>query len=175
MSNKHRELITELRSAGAKASETIGLIEIASQLKQLKVASQQAPQSRWRLATVGLAAIAGILIGAGVMTYSQTSLPGSWAYPAKRLSENVAVAFDPNYRGTLMMRRSLEVEQLVNRRASPHTVLATLADYKTAASAYKSSDYAAFEYCKSNLEQAATAAPTPERSAITNTLSSLQT
>jgi hypothetical protein len=182
MSNK-RTLREELRLAGAKQSETSELIEVAGRLHQLpaadKIHTQTAagrPWRRWRpAATLGLASIVGILVGAGVVAYAQTSLPGSWLYPSKRLSENVAVAVDPNYRATLMMRRSQEVKQLVDRRAGKPVVLATLADYRTEAAAYKSTNYAAFEYCKSNLEQAAHAAPSPERTAISDTLSSLQT
>jgi hypothetical protein len=177
MSNKQRSLSRELLQAGARDSETNRLVEVADQLRNLKkpgpVYSRANPGRR--LAAFGVTAVFGILIGAGLVAYAQTSLPGSWLYSSKRLSEKVAVAFDPNYRATLMMRRSQEVKDLVGQKANQHVVLATLADYKTEATAYKSSNYAAFEYCKNNLEQAATVAPDPERTAIDGTLSSLQT
>jgi hypothetical protein len=176
MSNKHM-LRKELRLAGASKSERAGLVEVAGQLSRLNKRPSPAAAEPWwraRLLPAGLASIAGLFIGAALIAYAQTSLPGSVSYPVKRLSEQAAVAFDPNYRATVMMRRSQEVRELVKQRASQHIVLATLADYRTEAAAYKTTNYAAFEYCRSNLAQAASIAPNNERSAITNTLSSLQ-
>ncbi len=182
MSAKYPTLRKELRQAGAKNSETAKLVEVADQLqslKSLRMFPNPAKDSRqwWRrqIAVLGVVAIAGILTGAGLIAYSQTSLPGSWLYPAKRLSEKVAVAFDPSYRETLMMRRSQEVTALVRQQASEHAVLATLAAYRSTAAAYKSANYPAFECCKSNLEQAIAKASPPERTAINTTLASLQT
>ncbi|HEY5442535.1 MAG TPA: hypothetical protein VIJ68_03285 [Candidatus Saccharimonadales bacterium] len=174
MSSKHA-LHDELAAAGAKPAETKGLLEVAHQLRHLRAAKVSQPRRRWRFAPAGVAAVVGLVLGANLIAYAQTSLPGSWLYPVKRLSERVAVSFDPNYRATLMMRRSEEVAQLVNHRASSPVVLATLADYRTDAAAYKSANYAAFEYCKSNLKQAAAAAPKPQQQAIDSTLTSLQT
>ena len=75
-----------------------------------------------------------------------------------------------------MMKRAQEVKQLIAEHANSSLVLATLADYQTKASAYKSvsANYAVFEYCKNNLQQAAAIAPSPERQAINKTLLSLQ-
>lgn len=180
MNRKDKLVAEELRLAGAKESELNQLTEVADRLHRLNTPSaslKQAKQVRpgWHLAPLGAALIVGVLLGANVVAYAQTSLPGNWLYPSKRLSEKVAVAFDPGYRATLMMRRSQEVKELVDRHAGKPVVLATLADYKTEAAAYKSADYAAFEFCESNLKQAAAAAPTPERAAINGTLASLQT
>jgi len=177
MSNK-RKLSTELRQAGAKPAETAGLVEVADQLNGLKSGgpaySPANSRHRYNWVGLGVAAITGILLGSFLVAYSQTSLPGSWLYPAKRLSEKVAVAVDPNYRATLMMRRSQEVEELVGRHAGQPVILATLADYRIEAAAYKSGNYAAFEFCKNNLQQAANNATSAERAAINDTLSSLQ-
>ena len=75
-----------------------------------------------------------------------------------------------------MMKRAAQVKQLVAAHASSSLVLATLADYRVEASAYKaiSAHYAVFEYCKNNLEQAASIAPATERQAINKSLLSLQ-
>ena len=181
MSNK-AILSKELDLAGAKRSEKGGLIEVANQLRTLNsprsayvnAKSSRPWWQRWPVAQLGLSALIGLSLGASIVAYSQTSLPGSWLYPAKRVSEKVAVVLDPSYRATLMMRRSQEVEELIGAHASKPVVLAILADYRTEAAAYKSPNYAAFEYCKNNLEQAAKAAPPPERSAIADALSSLQ-
>jgi hypothetical protein len=74
-----------------------------------------------------------------------------------------------------MMRRAQQVQQLVAGHAGSPVVLATLADYRTEASAYKSTstNYAMFEYCKTSLRQAAAAAPNPERQAIDKALLAL--
>lgn len=181
MSNK-AILNKELGLAGAKRSEAGGLIEVADRLGTLKgshstyaKANSSRPWwQRWHVAPLGMSALIGIFLGASLVAYSQASLPGSWLYPAKRVSEKVAVVFDPSYRATLMMRRSQEVEELIGMHASKRIVLATLADYRTEAAAYKSPNYAAFEYCKNNLEQAAKVATSPEQSAISDALSSLQ-
>jgi len=175
--NSKSKLSQELRRAGAKPAETDGLVKVAAQLRHLKASGPAYARPRWRrwnLAPLAMAAVAGIILGSVLVAYAQTSLPGSWLYPAKRASEKVAVAVDPAYRATLMMRRSQEVEALVGRHANQQVILATLADYRTAAAAYKADNYAAFEFCKSNLQQAASAAPGPERAAIDNTLSSLR-
>jgi hypothetical protein len=174
-------LSKELLLAGAKQPEADRLLEVAGQLSQLKTDRSTHTQPRyrqrlkhWPVFTLSMATIAGMLLGGVLVAYSQTSLPGSWLYSTKRASERIAVAVDPSYRATLMMRRSQEVEDLVRRHSNEHVVLATLADYRVEAAAYKSDNYAAFEFCKNNLEQAANIAPSPERAAIANTLSSLQ-
>jgi hypothetical protein len=171
MSNK--KLRQELRQAGASASETAELSAIASRLQAISrpnVPSLGRPFWQFALAT-----LSGLIVGAGLLAYAQTSLPGNWSYPLKRLSENTAVAIDPAYRATLMMRRSEEVKSLVNRHAGSNQVLATLGAYRSQAAAYKSTNYAAFEYCRNNLTQAASAARPSDQAAITQTLTSLQT
>ncbi len=174
-----------MKSAGASASEITELAGIASNLNQLKASKSPSSgsvlhdqrQSRWRtLIPVGLTSITGLALGMALVILSQTVLPGSWLYPVQKLSDNVAIAVHPNYRGVVMMKRAQEVKQLVAQHANSDTVLATLADYRNEAAIYKSvsTNYAAFEYCKSNLQQAAQTAPNPERQAINDTLSALK-
>ena len=164
----------ELLSAGADKAEIDQLTAIAADLRNLKTST--APNRRLSLAPFALAGFAGILIGALLVTLSQTSLPNSLLYPVKKTSEHIAVAVDPDYRGVVMMRRAQEVRKLVAARASTKTVLATLADYKSEAMAYKtnSANYSVFEFCKTNLLQAESGASGSENQAIKNTLSSLQ-
>jgi len=124
---------------------------------------------------VGVASIAGLAVGMALVMFSQTTLPGSILYPVQKLSDSMAVSVNPDYRGTVMMKRAQEVKQLIADHASSNLVLATLDDYKSEASAYTSvsANYAVFDYCKSSLQQAATIATNPERQAIDATLSSL--
>jgi hypothetical protein len=119
------------------------------------------------------AAVVFLLIGMTSVASAQTSLPGNWLYPVKRLSENTAVKFNPNYRATLMMRRADEVKQLIGAQADSKQVIATLAAYDVQAASYKSKNYPAFAYCKSNLEQAAAQANPVEKQHIATTLASL--
>ena len=172
-----RTLHKELRQAGASLQEVTELSQLARQLPELNGLPAKPKRSWWtRFKPVPIAAaIGGLVVGAVLIAVAQGSMPGSALYPVKRLSEQAAVAADPSYRATLMMRRSQEVKQLVNRRAGQGRVLATLANYRRAAAAYKTDNYAAFEYCKTNLAQAAAAAPPAERAAIDSTLHSLQT
>lgn len=175
----------QLTSSGASDSEATELVAIASSLKRLNNTKHSVPtpvlhnqqSNKWRrLVLIGTPSLAGLVIGMAVVILSQTVLPGSFLYPVQKLSDHVAVAVNPDYRGIIMMKRAQQVKQLVAEHASSPIVLATLADYKNEASAYKSvsaADYAAFEYCKSNLQQAAAAAPNADRQAINTTLSSL--
>jgi len=170
---KTTQLNRELRQAGAEQAEAAGLTQLAGQLHQLS--SRPVVSGRRHLLRASL--VAGLVMAA-VIAYAQISLPGSWSYPVKRLSEQTVVAMIPSYRATIMMRRSVEVKDLVAQHASSQAVLATLADYHAQAVLYESSDkvnYQAFTYCKNMLIQAAQLAPEDERSAITNTLNSLQT
>jgi hypothetical protein len=167
----------ELKSAGAGSHEINELVAVASNLKQLKSSNKpRQPRSRWAIIIpAGLTALSGLALGMALVVFSQTALPGSWLYPVQKLSDNVAVAVHPQYRGTVMMRRAQQVQQLVAKRAGSPVVLATLADYQAVASAYKSTpaNYVMFEYCKTSLRQAAAAAPNPERQAINKALLAL--
>ena len=176
-------LSIELKGAGASDAEIRGLLNLASDLgrltpdnhskQRLTLRSTGPP---FRLPLLVLGGMACLLIGMSLTTFAQTSLPGSWLYPAKRLSEQAAVLIQPAYRAAIMMRRAQEVRSLVADHAGSRTVLATLSAYQTAASAYKFdvTNYSAFEYCKTNLEQAETRATSQEQQAIKTTLASLQ-
>lgn len=170
-----KNLKHELRLAGASAKESNELALLASNLKRLK-SPAPAHQSWTRLIPIGIGSLAGVAVGMALVILSQTVLPSSALYPVQRLSDSVAMKVDPNYKGTVMMKRAEQVQQLIADHAKSSLVLATLADYRTEASSYKSiaSNYAAFEYCKNNLVQAAAIAPSSERQAINMTLSSIK-
>jgi hypothetical protein len=184
MKHQPNNLIQELKSAGATDSEVKGLLPIADSLKQMKTSNSSLPKSlahsqphgRWKiLIPIGITSVAGIVVGMAMVILSQSVLPGSLLYPVQKLSDNVAMSMAPSYRGIVMMKRAQQVRQLINNHADSNIVLATLADYQTEASSYKSNptNYATFDYCKSNLQQAAAAAPNYERQAINKTLESL--
>jgi len=174
------KLRTELRQAGASDSEARELSDLAASLKQLKGSmNAEMPvrrREKWSVGMPVLASVSGLVLGMTLVILSQMVLPGNPLYPVQKLSDNVAMSVTPSYRGIVMMKRAQEVKQLVAAHASSSLVLATLNDYKSEASAYKATtaNYAAFEFCKSNLVQAATIAPSSERHLIDSTLSSLQ-
>lgn len=167
----------ELRDAGAHDSEISKLLPIAEGLRKLSKTSAQEKTFRWKIPLlVSGTGLAGLVLGVALMIFSQVALPGNWLYPVQKMSDNAAVALQPSYRGTVMMRRADQVKQLVAERAGQGAVLEALADYRTEAAAYKSStnNYALFDYCKSDLQQANSQTTGPEHAAITKTLAELQ-
>jgi hypothetical protein len=179
--HKQNQLRQELLQAGAKTAEVKALLPIASRLELLarkQFAGVEATSSRLRFFRPLTVGALGLIIGTFLVIVSQSVLPTSWLYPVQKLSDSVAIDVHPQYRATVMMKRAQQVNGLVAGHSSRQKVLATLADYTNEANAYKAlphANYAAFEFCKSNLEQAASAAPSPERAAITEALTSLQT
>jgi hypothetical protein len=173
------KLQIELRAVGASETEIGKLVSIANELGVLKnnhsAKRTQHSKHRHLALAVGIPSLCGLALGIFLVIASQTVLPGSLLYPAQRLSDNIAILVEPSYRETVMMKQANQVRELVTNRAPSSRVLATLADYRQQAASYQSvnSNYAAFEYCKHRLEQAASIAPSPERQAINSTLQSL--
>ena len=179
--SRQNDLKEELVLVGASSSEVDDLLHVASGLVQLrnpKLDSGQTKQRRkWKnLIPIGISALSGLAVGMVLVVMAQTVLPGSHLYPIQKLSDNVAISINPDYRGNVMMKRAQQVKQLVAKNAKSNLVLATLSDYQLEATSYKSkpTNYAVFEYCKNNLQQAANSAPINERQAINNTLSTLE-
>lgn len=162
----------ELKQAGATDSEVAELLPVAKSLRQLTRVPRNRPVA---IIHVGVTALAGLALGMALVVFSQTSLPGSWLYPVQKLSDNVAIHMQPDYRGTVMMKRAQEVKELIVAHSSSKVVLATLSDYSDEAATYKTApaNYAAFEFCKESLQQAAKMATSSERQAINAALTSL--
>ncbi len=176
--NDAHSLEAELRQAGASSGEARELAEFARSLHQLKgreprLSSVKRPQSRPFAALVASVAVVGA-IGLAIASIAQNTYPGNLLYPVKRLTENVAVIVEPNYRGVLMMRRAQEVKQLVALHDNPQLINATLKSYKNEAADYRGGNYADFEYCESTLRQAETMSSDAERVAIAETIASVK-
>lgn len=171
-----RQLRKELQLAGAADVEINELVPLAASLGRLKTSTlvsddQTTPMGpHWpRLARVAGIAFAGLIVGLLLIVFSQGVLPGSPLYPVQKLSDRVAITVHPAYRATVMMRRAQQVSALVEARAGSDIILTTLQDYTATARTYATSthtSYAAFEYCKASLQQAATAASPAVRQAI---------
>ncbi|HEY1835743.1 MAG TPA: hypothetical protein VGG13_02885 [Candidatus Saccharimonadales bacterium] len=171
------ELRQELRAAGARDSEVDELLPIAINLQALPESEFREKTSRWKIPLLASStALAGLIVGTILVAFSQAALPGSLFYAIQKISDNAAVALHPSYRGTVMMKRADQVKQLVVEHAGQSAVLEALADYQSEAAVYKyrATNYALFDYCKADLQQAADKTAGPERTAINKTLASLQ-
>lgn len=174
------KLRKELQAAGATPAEADELLPIAADLRRLRPARQRAqvfPIPWQRFVRPALFVLSGAVLGMAIIAWSQSALPTSWLYPVQKLSDAAAVAIHPQYRASVMMKRAEQVNELVAQHADSRAILATLADYSSEAAAYQSTspgNYAAFEYCKTNLTQAATSASPSVRQAILGQLQQLQ-
>jgi hypothetical protein len=182
--NNMKQLRSELHQVGADNTEVEMLLPIASSLGRLKRGHAQSRAKRrgaqlWpqfmKLAASGTLVLA---LGMFVIISSQIASPNSWLYPLQKVSDSVAISLHPQYRATIMMKRAQQVNQLVADHADSKLVLSTLADYTSEASAYKATphaNYAAFEFCRDNLQRAAAGAPPDIRRAITSSLQAIET
>jgi len=184
MNSKDNQLKKELLQAGAEPNEAESLEAIARALHGLKDQEPTFPRNtQIPFKTIGdrrrgvLAAsltATGLAVGLIVGAIAQTTYPGATLYPVKELTENIAVAIQPGYRGTVMMHRAQEVKQLVAHRLSPNLVTTALENYKTEAASYKGGNYADFEYCENTLSQAEAMSSGAERLAIAQTITSVK-
>jgi hypothetical protein len=181
--NMKLQLKKELLEAGVKPAEVNKLLPIASSLGLLKNSDtslskeSKRPNQWFNIAKPATLVVSGLVVGTFLIIISQAALPTSLLFPVQKFSDSIAVSIHPEYRASIMMKRAQQVNQLVVEQASSNQVLATLADYTREASAYKSmsrANYAAFEYCKTNLQQAEAAASPSVRQAITSSLQSLE-
>jgi hypothetical protein len=174
----------ELAQAGAGPSEISGLMPLAAGLRKIGSAepagaAKRSRPKRWAgMLRPALPAASGAVLGMAVVIFSQSAAPTSWLYPVQRLSDRGAVMLHPEYRATVMMRRARQVNELVASGAPAASIRTTLASYDNEAASYKSmshSNYAAFEYCQTNLRQAEAGASGSVRQSIRSSLDSLNT
>lgn len=183
MTDNQRQFRKELQAVGASDDELRELIPLAASLSVLKntAESEEAPGEKRSVRPTLFKPLAyttlGVALGTFLLIMSQSALPTSWLFPIQKASDNIAMHIHPAYRASVMMKRAYQVNQLVVNRADPTEVLATLADYTSVAGAYKSTphtNYAAFEYCESNLKQASASAAPDVRRAIAASLRILE-
>lgn len=184
MKSSTRQLQKELRHTGASPAELEQLVPIASELGLLKTSrtahtSDHVTASPWpRMVTPAAFITSGLALGMFLIVMAQAALPTSRLYAVQKFSDSIVVSFQPQYRANIMMKRAQQVNELVGRHADAKQVLTTLADYTKEASIYTSSahtNYTALEYCKANLQEAATAATPKVRQAISSSLRALET
>jgi len=179
--SQQKQLSKELRQVGANDEEIRELLPIAANLHLLKETDLPAfkPTVWWQyLLKPALFIAPSVAAGMVAIILAQAALPTSPLYPIQRLSDNVVSGLQPSYKAEVMMKRAQQVNQLVTKNANSKIILATLVSYSENARSYKMqsrTSYAAFEYCKSNLQQAATKATPAVRNAINTSLKSLET
>jgi len=113
-----------------------------------------------------------LVLGAGTVVASQKSLPGEPLYPVKRLSEKVGVIVKPDFEQQIIVRRTEEVRDLVEKKEEPDLVRKTLEDFSQKR---KKSDEVngRFEQSLRNLEEAKEKSSEDERKQIENVLERL--
>jgi hypothetical protein len=122
-------------------------------------------------------ACAGLIIGVLLVSLSQAAPPGSTLYPVQKAGDTAAMLVNPSYRASVMMKRAAQVHELVLIHAGQPQIMAVLANYTHVARNYMASphtNYAALEYCETNLKAAAAQSSPPVRQAIMNSLQSLE-
>lgn len=178
--NEQHKLEMELVHVGASKADVKTLLPLAARLGELRdeplpqVGQREVRPYKLRFFRTLAATTAGIAVCLILVASSQSVMPTSWLFPVQKLSDNVAMTVHPQYRATVMMKRAQQVNYLVGTHASTQQVLAVLSDYDRQAGTYKHmphANYAAFEFCKTNLQQAANTAAPHEKQAI---LASLQ-
>jgi len=175
-----RRLQRELRMEGASKVEASELTNLAQRIRTVTRGAQPAARRslvlpRWALPAVYVCA--GLIAGVLLVGLSQAALPDSALYPVQRASDNTAMLIDPSYRASVMMKRAAQVHELVQIHADQRQIMAVLANYTHVARSYMASphtNYAALEYCETNLKAAAAESTPPVRQAITNSLESLE-
>lgn len=117
-----------------------------------------------------------IFLGAGSVVFAQKSLPGDFLYPVKRLSENVAVSLKPELEQEIVVRRSQEVKDLVEKKEDPGLVKNTLDEFSEETKKAKSRGYANgnLEEGVKNLEEARERSSEGERRQIEEVLNRLE-
>jgi len=117
-----------------------------------------------------------LVLGAGSVVFAQKSLPGDFLYPVKRLSENVAVSLNPALEQEIVVRRSQEVKDLVEKKEDPQLVKNTLEDFSEDSQKAKNKGQAngKLEESVKNLEEAKERSSEDERRQIEETLKKLE-
>ena len=117
-----------------------------------------------------------IVLGASSVVFAQKSLPGDFLYPVKRLSENVAVSLKPELEQEIVVRRSEEVKDLVEKKEDPELVKNTLEDFSRDSKKAKSKGHSngKLEEGVKNLKEAKVKSSDDEKKEIEEALKKLE-
>ena len=118
-----QDRLAERRSSGAVKGGLVGLIRAKIGVGKTVIRGGSLPSMHWRLRWVGVVAgiVAGTLIGVGVVTASNYSMPGDFLYPLKTASERVQLMLTPSEVGktefhiVLAERRMQEIAEMSRR------------------------------------------------------------
>ena len=118
-----QDRVAERRSSGAVKGGLVGLIRAKIGVGKTVIKRGSLPSMHWRLRWVGVVAgiVAGTLIGVGVVTASNYSMPGDFLYPLKTASERGQLMLTPSEVGktefhiVLAERRMQEIAEMSRR------------------------------------------------------------
>src|SRR3989344_2334034 len=188
------DLVKELRIRGLPPAEAEELGQVATSFGELgRFARSEKVKEQFLVKLLGARkkqlfawprlfapAVAFVLIllvlGAGSVVFAQKSLPGDVLYPVKRLSENVAISLNPALEQEIVVRRSQEVKDLVEKKEDPELVKNTLEDFSEDSQKAKNKGHANgnLEEGVRNLEDARERSSEDERRQIDETLKKLE-
>ena len=116
------------------------------------------------------------VLASGSVVLAQKSLPGDALYPVKRLSENVAVSLNPALEQEIVVRRSQEVKDLVEKKEDLELVKNILDDFSEDSQKAKNKGQTngKLEESVKNLEEAKIRSSEDERRQIEETLKKLE-
>jgi len=175
MKTKRDDLIQELQREGAPSGEAVALAKLASQLHRLhdlppRSLNPQGTRPRPELGWTLLGGLVAALFLAILIPLSWRTLPGELLHPVKSGAQALAVAVDPDLRPSVMMDRSREVAQLAIHQRPPSQILRTLGRYNQLARQVRGDQYAAWLYCREELEVARDHTQGGTRTAIEHSL-----
>lgn len=144
------EIIQELKLEGVNKKDVEELFAISkklSKLSEIKLSEnykkallekfkENASKKSWHHRPAFFAPILVLvlflLVSFTTIASAQKSLPGDPLYPVKRISEDIAVKLNPDFKKQIVTRRAEEVKSLVNDKKNPSVLNNAIKDYKEA-------------------------------------------
>ncbi|MBU2632214.1 hypothetical protein KKG52_00705 [Patescibacteria group bacterium] len=147
--NNLENLIKELKIEGASEKETEGLLKVVGNLKEFNKiersfeskrrfldnpgkATKNSYIRRWFLIPAISFALL-LLVGGYSVVAAQNSLPGDKLYSVKKATEKIISTVNPSFKEEIIIRRSQEVGQLVEKKESTELIKKSIYEYKKAA------------------------------------------
>lgn len=176
VSHKEAEELKEL----AARLNLLGSFRRSDELKEQFLAKFSDRQERkaffWpRVLAPALALVLLLFIlGGGSVVLAQKSLPGNFLYPVKRLSEKVNASFNPEFRQEIIVIRSEEVKDLVEKKEDPALVKSVLEDFSKESKKADKNKGDKLEESLRNLKEAREKSTEPTRREIERTIKELE-
>jgi hypothetical protein len=188
--NDFAEIILELEDAGASKKEAEELSLLSQNISNLfkversvivknqflgsltKNQETQYSFARKWLVIPLLIILSVIFLGSYTVASAQKSLPGEPLYPVKILSENIAAAVVPGFKGEILQRRSEEIKTLSQQNNSQNSVnlQKTINSYEKTLKEDGGISATNIEESRKNLEEASKSASLENKKEIENVI-----